>query len=137
MAGGYADKSYYNKTFGEYDFGANADETYSFRLPPGCRGRLINIGLSITEVFACASTAASVELGITGDTDEYAKLTIADEAADGDFFDVSDDTDAIIEAEIAADTLLIVTLTQSTDDSADTGKGHPSFDFEIYQESGS
>lgn len=136
MAGGYADKSYYNVTFEEFDFGADADEIYSFRLPPGCRGRLINIGISVTEEFACATTVASIKLGTAADDDAYATLNIADETADKDYFDVSDDTDAITEDEIAADTLLQVTLTQSTDDSSDAGKGHPSFTFEVYKESG-
>jgi hypothetical protein len=133
----YGDKKLVRVNFPEFDFGADANETYCFRLPKdehgnNQQGELVNIGLSITETFACDGTAASVELGSTSDADAYAKLTIADAAADNDCFDVSDDTDAIISANIAAGALLKVTLTQSTDGSSDAGKGMPFFDFYVW-----
>ena len=111
----------------EFDFGADANETMSFRIPAEYSAELIKIGVMVTETFACDATPASVELGTASDSDAYAKLTIADAAADNDCFDETDDTDAIISANIAANALVRVTLTQSTDGTADAGKGIPFF----------
>ena len=114
--------------FDLYDFGANADEVISFRGPPGYQGTVLNIGVSVTEAFACTTTPAQVLVGTAADPDAYGRLNIADLAADVDFFDVSDDTDAISAAAVAlipADQLIQVTLVQSTDNTADTGQGHP------------
>jgi hypothetical protein len=118
--------------FPEFDFGGGAAEDFSFRLPTGFKGRLVKIGVAITEAFSCDASNASVELGVSGNTDAYAKLTIADGAADKDFFDETDDADAILAEDIDADTLLLVTLTNGTDGTGVTGKGIPILEFEIY-----
>lgn len=127
---GYSDKQLVPMIFPAFDFGGDADEVISFRLPPrdngdAMQGQLVNVAVMVTETFACATTAASISIGTAADADAYALLTIADETADLDFFDKSDDTDAIISADIAAGTLIQMTLTQSTDDSADAGIGYP------------
>ncbi len=118
-------------TFPEYDFGVDRDFTGYFRLPTGYVIELLKIGLMVTEAFACTTTAADIRLGTASDDDAYAKLQIADGAAVTDFQDETDDPDAIIEAHIPADTLLKLTLTQSTDDSADAGKGLPILYFRL------
>jgi hypothetical protein len=135
--GGYGDKQLFRMVFPEYDFGADADEVMSFRLPvrddgTAMQGQLVNIGVMVTETFACTTTAASVSIGTAADADAYAKLNIADTTADLDFFDKSDDTDAIIADDIAAATLVQVTFTQGTDDSADAGKGYLVLDFYVW-----
>ena len=121
-----------NVSLPEFDFGGGAAETYSFRLPTGWNARLIKIGLAITETFATDTTVGSVELGTAADSDAYAKLNLVDAAADNDFYDETDDTDAIISAPIAANTLLRVTLTNGTDSTAVAGKGMPIMYFEIH-----
>lgn len=120
--------------YGNYDFGADADEIVAFRGPPGFRGKLLNVGVGVTEEFACASTTAKVQVGTADDPDAYAQLEIADETADADFFDVSDDTDCILDADIPADTLVQVKMIQATDNSADAGQGVPHVTIEWYKE---
>ena len=107
----------------EFDFGIDRDITHNFRLPPGFNGELIQIGLMVTEAFACTTTAAKVLLGTAGNTDAYALLEIADGAAVTDFQDQTDDTNAILNKYIPKDTLLRISLIQSTDDTADAGRG--------------
>lgn len=133
----YSEKRLVRVTLPEFDFGNDANEKYSFRLPKNTdgnsmQGQLVKIGVMVTETFACSTTPAAIELGIATNADEYAKLNIADEAADADCFDETDDTDAIIKDDIPADTLLEVNLTQATDASADAGKGMPFFDFWVW-----
>jgi hypothetical protein len=130
----YDDVKVFSKTLQEFDFGGGAAEILQFRLPPGYTGRLLNIGVSVTEVFAVDATSAGIQCGTTADPDAYGKLTIPDAVADLDFYDKSDDTDAIILAEpIPADSLIRITLTNGTDGTAVTGKGHPQLDFEIWK----
>lgn len=133
----YGNKKLVRMVMDEFDFGADANEVYSFRLPydehgNAQKGRLVNIGVMVTETFSCNSTVASVELGESGDTDAYAKLEIADGTADEDCYDVTDDTDAILDEDIPSGTLLEVNLTQSTDGSGDAGKGMPFFDIYVW-----
>ncbi len=116
-----------------FDFGGGAAETYSFRLPTGYKARLVKIGVAITETFAVDSSEGSVQLGTAADANAYAQLNIADAAADNDFFDETDDTNAIIAEDIAADVLLRVTLTNGTDGTGVTGQGIPIMHFELYQ----
>jgi len=131
MSGGYDEYQTMTICLPEFDFGADADETMSFRIPDEYTAELIKIGVMVTETFACDSTAASVELGTASDSDAYAKLNIADAAADNDCYDETDDTDAIISANIAANALVRVTLSQSVDGTADAGKGVPFFVFRL------
>lgn len=131
MSGGYDDYQVMTICLPEFDFGADANETMSFRIPDEYDAELIKIGVMVTETFACDTTPARVELGTAADSDAYAKLVIADGAADNDCFDETDDTDAIISASISANSLVRVTLTQSVDATADAGKGVPFFVFRL------
>lgn len=121
----YDKDKYINYTFPLFDFGGGAAETYSFRLPPGMQGEIVSIGISVTEVFATDTTTGSVEVGTASNADAYAKLVIPNGTADNDFFDQTNDTDAII-ANIPANQLIRVTLTNGTDAIAVTGQGIPS-----------
>jgi len=128
----YDDIKLLSKTY-LHDFGA-ASEVSQFRLPPGYKGRLLNVGVSITETFVGTTTDADVQVGTTADPDAYAKLVIPETtAADLDFWDVSDDTDAIILAEpLPADTLIKVTFTAPTGGTP-AGIGWVQLDFEIWK----
>ena len=129
----YDDVRLMSFTFPEWDFGdGDTVDNLSFRLPTGRPGRLVKIGVMVSETFACDSTAAQVEIGTAADPDAYAKLVIADGAADVDFFDETDDTDAIISGDIAADTLIEVTPTAGADSSTAAGKGLLVLEFEVY-----
>lgn len=130
---GYSDKQLVRVNLPLFDFGGAAVETMSFRLPNdehgnAMQGRVVGVGVMVTEVFAADTTPGTVELGTAADADAYAKLSIPDGTADNDCFDVTDDTDAIITEAIASGTLLKVTLTNGTDASAVTGQGIPYFD---------
>jgi len=84
-------------------------------------------------VFAVDTGEANVQLGTAADANVYAQLNIPDAAADLDFYDETDDTNAIISADIAHDTLLRVTLTNGTDGTAVTGQGIPFLWFELHR----
>lgn len=118
--------------YGNFDFGGGAAEVLSFRGPPGKKGKLLNIGVSVVEAFANDATVASVAVGTAADADAYGLLNIADGVADLDYYDKSDDTDAVIAANIPADQLVQVTLTNGTDGTAVTGQGIPHVVIEWY-----
>lgn len=112
--------------FPNMDFGAVAgNTTHPIAGPQGKKGRLIEVGVVTTEVFADDATTAQVHVGIVGDTDAHALLNIADSTATNTVFNTKDDTDAIIDADLDADTTLLVTLVEGTDGTAVTGQGYP------------
>ena len=111
--------------FPNMDFGASAGTTiHSIAGPAGKKGRLVEVGVVTTEATVFATTLGIVEVGIVADADEYAKLNIATGVADDTIFNTKDDTDAIILADIPADTALLVTLTEGTGAGL-TGQGYP------------
>ena len=109
--------------FAVMDFGATAgDTTNVINGPAGKKGRLKSITARATEVFACSTKAANVKIGSAGDLDKYAQLNIADGTANLAIFTELDDTDAIIDADIAANAPITVTFDEGTDGSAVTGQ---------------
>jgi hypothetical protein len=112
--------------FAEMDFGAASGATvHTICGPLGKQGRLLDIAVATSEVFACDATVASVAVGTSADADAYGLLNIADGTADNAVFNSVDDTDAVIAADIPANTAIHVTLTEGTDSTAVTGKGFP------------
>jgi len=112
--------------FAIMDFGASAGATtHQIAGPSGLVGRLVEIGVTTTEAFLDDTLEAAVELGIIGDLDAHAKLNITDATAINVVFNSGDDTDAILDADIPADTALQLTLTEGTDGSGVTGQGQP------------
>jgi hypothetical protein len=113
-------------TYPLWDFGATAGTTVKYIAgPAGMRGRLIDISIAITEAVLDDANAAHIQVGTTGDADAYAKLRIADGTAISTVFNSGNDTDAIIEADIPKDTVVMVTMTEGTDGSGVTGQGVP------------
>lgn len=97
------------------DFGAAAGATYyAIQGPPGHVGRIVDVGVSIQEATVFATTLGIVEVGTADDPDAYAKLNIATGQAVKTMFNTVDDTDAIISADVAADTDIVVKLTEGT-----------------------
>ena len=112
--------------FPEMDFGATAGATvHTIAGPLGMKGVLVDVGVASSEVFACDATVAHVQVGTSADADAYGKLQVADGTADNSVFNSVDDTDAVIAADIPANTAIHVTLTEGTDGTAVTGKGFP------------
>lgn len=121
-------------TFGSWDFGDGATvDVRTFRLPPGYKGRLLSVGVSVTETFACAVTDAILEVGTIADPNAYASVTIPDGTADLDFFDQTDDTDAVIAANIAAGSLIALKGTVGAAAVTAAGMGIPILTFEIWK----
>ena len=111
--------------FPNMDFGAAAGTTvHSIAGPAGKKGRITDVGVATTEVFVTATTLAHVQVGTSADADAYAKLNIPTASADNTVVNSADDTDAIIDADIPADTCVHVTLTEGTGASL-TGQGYP------------
>lgn len=112
--------------FPSFDFGTVATPiTHSIAGPSGMKGRLREIGVAVTEVFACDATNAQVDVGTSADGDAFGRLNIPDLSADNTVVNSGDDTDAIIDADIPADTCVHVTCTDGTDGTAVTGQGYP------------
>lgn len=108
------------------DFGAGTGTAWSIKGPKGKVGRIVDIGVThISEAFACDSTEAAVLVGTSGDADANAKLNITDGTAATDVFNTVDDTDAIINEFLDADTQYEVTHVQSVDGSAAAGIAYP------------
>lgn len=108
------------------DFGAGAGTAWSIKGPPGKRGRIIDIGVThISETFADDMTTAKVRVGTSGDADAYAELIIADGTAATNVFNTQDDTDAIINEALPADTQIEVTQVQAVDSGTAAGIGYP------------
>lgn len=128
--------SYSNPRTMRYDFGivdfAAGGGPYVFHVqgPAGAAGILRNVSVDVDEVFATSTLAAKVEVGDGSDADEFASLTIPDETADETVFDIRDDTDAIIDAKIPANTVVTVTCTEGTDASSVTGQGYVSIEID-------
>lgn len=111
--------------FPNMDFGAAAGTTvHKIAGPTGKVGRLIEVGVVITEATVFATTLGFVEVGTSADADAYAKLQIANGTANHAVFNTADDTDAIIARNITADTAILVTLTEGTGAGL-TGQGYP------------
>lgn len=137
----YSKKQLVRMTFPEHDFGAGA-EVYSFRLPydehgNAQQGRLVNVGvMCITETWANdgdgSAPVGGVQIGTADDNDAYAKLVVADATADEDCYDVTDDTDAILDEDIPSGTLVEVNLVQCTDSGTAAGIGMPFVDFYVW-----
>jgi hypothetical protein len=68
------------------------------------QGTIVDIGIEVTETFACDSLEACFNVGTSSDADAYCKLNITDGTAITDTFNIQDDTNAIIAEAIPADT---------------------------------
>ena len=97
---------------------------YSFKGPTGMQGTIIDIGIEVTETFACDSLEACFNVGTSSDADAYAKLNITDGTAITDTFNIQNDTNAIIAEAIPADTQIECLPVAGTDGTSVTGQGY-------------
>jgi hypothetical protein len=111
--------------FPNMDFGASSGATvHTIAGPAGMKGRLLDIAVGVTEVFETVTTLAHVQVGTSADADAYGKLNIPQASADNTVVNSTDDPDAILVADIPAETAVHVTLTEGTGASL-TGQGYP------------
>ena len=107
------------------DMGNGTPTVFSFKGPTGMKGTIIDVGIEVTETFACDATEASFLVGTTADDDAYCKLNITDGTAAGDTFNIQDDTDAIISEALPADTQIECTPVVGVDSGTEAGIGYP------------
>ena len=111
--------------FPNMDFGAASGATvHRIAGPAGKVGVLKEIGVVVSEATVFASTLGSVAVGIAADADEFGILNIPTASAQNAVVNTGVDTDAIIDADIPADTAVLVTLTEGTGASL-AGQGYP------------
>lgn len=111
----YADPDRRQYSFGPIDFGAGG-EVVSITGPKGKAGTLKAIHVMATETFTTTTTAGRVDIGTAADTDAYASFNLG-ALADTDSASTDDgttDTDAVISADIPADTQVEVTCVAPT-----------------------
>lgn len=97
--------------------------------PPGHKGRIRDMGVRVTTLFTTVTLAGTFKLGTTGDDDAYALLRMGVDAggtapAATDVWNVQNDSDAIIEPDLPADTQIEVTYGAPTGGTP-AGVGNP------------
>lgn len=119
-------------SFGNFDFGAAADETFALYGPKGKAGRLWDYGVEgVIEIFNGNTVTPKVAVGTTADADhfgdEFDLNALADNSAKSVRTTYSDQdggfTTQMVDREIPADTKVILTCTGAT--SAPTGQAVP------------
>ena len=107
-------------SLGLFDFGGGANETTGIQGPTGKIGRITDITVQATEVF---TTGGAVRIGVSGDDDKHVDFEIGTLADNGCVsLRGHSDPDAIKDADLPADTLLLVTLVATT--GTPTGQGY-------------
>lgn len=119
-------------SFGTFDFGGAADETFSIKGPKGKSGRLFDYGVEgTTEVFNGGTITPKIAVGTTSDPDAYGDELVLHGLADNDYMSVrstyaeTDDGFAaqMLAPEIPKDTEIYLTCTAAT--GSPTGQGVP------------
>jgi hypothetical protein len=119
-------------SFGNFDFGAGADETFSVRGPKGKTGRLYDYGVSgVIEVMNGGTVTPKVAIGSPSDPDAYGDELDLNAVADNEHKSVrstyaetaSGFTSLMVGPDIAADAEVVVTCTGAT--GSPTGQAVP------------
>jgi len=105
----YSDGPVLSYTLGAVDFGAG-DTNHAIKAPNGfTRGRIVDVGVAVSETFTATTTPGYVRIGTASDADAYVELNMATAAAT-DYYNTQDDTDAIIDADIPSATQVEVAV---------------------------
>ena len=88
------------------DMGNGTPVDWSFKGPVGKKGMLKDIGIHVTEVFACDQVVASLGIGTSRDPDAYGLLNMPDGTAATNVFNIQDDTDCIISEALCKTSIL-------------------------------
>jgi len=111
--------------FASMDFGAAAGNTlHHIGGPAGMKGVLREVGVSLSEATVFATTLGIIQVGTVADVDAYGILNIPTASAVNTVVNSTVDTDAVISADIAADTQVLITLIEGTGAGL-TGIGEP------------
>ena len=122
----YSDKKWTRIQSGAVqDMGNGTPTVFSFKGPTGKQGTIVDVGIEVTETFACDSTEASFQVGTTGDQNAYCQLNITDGTLLTDTFNIQDDTNAIIAEAIPADTQIECKPVVGVDSGTEAGIGYP------------
>ena len=122
----YSDKKWTRIESGAaQDMGDGTPKVFSFKGPTGKQGTIVDVGVEVTETFACDSTEASFQVGTTADQNAYAQLNITDGTAITDTFNIQNDTNAIIDEALPADTQIECTPVVGVDSGTEAGIGYP------------
>jgi len=96
--------------------------SFAVKAPSGFEhGRILDVGVAVTETFTAVTTPGYVRLGTTTDAAAYAELNMGTAAAT-DFHNTQDDTDAIIDADVT-DTQIEVACVAPTGGTTPAGIG--------------
>lgn len=109
---GYSSEQFITYSFGGQDF-ADAADTFSFKLPEGKQGRLVDVSISAYETFNATTTEAFLDIGTAADADAYAHCGLGT-TADTDTYLASANAGDIISATIPAGTQVEVTMVANT-----------------------
>ena len=102
-----------NYSLGIHDFGAGGD-ALAIKPPRNVTwGEIIDVGVMVTETFTADTTPGYVRVGTATDADAYAELNMGT-AADTNYYNVRDDTDAIKDVEIPSSTQIEIALVAPT-----------------------
>jgi len=107
------------------DLGNGTPTQFSFKGPTGMKGTIIDVGIEVTETFACDQTEAYFQVGTGSDANAYCQLNITDGTALTDTFNIQDDTNAIIDEALPADTQIECLGVIGVDAGTETGIGYP------------
>jgi len=122
----YSDKKWTRIESGAaQDMGNGVPTVFSFKGPTGKQGTIVDVGVEVTETFACDSTEASFQVGTTADQNAYCQLNITDGTALTDTFNIQNDTNAIIDEALPADTQIECTPVVGVDSGTEAGIGYP------------
>lgn len=128
----YDDSPIMNYSFGNFDFGAAADETFSIFGPKGKAGRLWDYGVQGSiEVFNGNTVTPKIAIGTTADPDAFGDELDLNALADNHAKTVRTTyreeeagfTTLMVDREIPADTEVVVTCTGAT--GSPTGQAVP------------
>ena len=122
----YSDKKWTRIQSGaNQDMGKGTPTVFSFKGPTGKKGTIVDVGIEVTETFACDSTEASFQVGTTGDANAYCQLNITDGTLLTDTFNIQDDTNAIIDEALPTDTQIECKPVVGVDSGTEAGIGYP------------
>lgn len=105
------------------DFGAG-DSAHGVKAPAGYSfGRIIDVGVAVSETFNQVTTQGFVRIGTGADPDAYVELQMAAAAAT-DFFNTQDDTNAIIDENVTNTQLEVACIAPTGGTPAGIGDVH-------------
>jgi hypothetical protein len=112
-------------TMASYDFGA-ASGALTVLLPgiQGMTGRIVDVGVVLSEATVFATTMGNIKVGTHADTDAFANFDIATGQGANTTYNTGDNTSALTTATLDGDDPIEVTLTEGTGTGL-TGTGVP------------